>query len=546
MTTNDPQAPLPDEALIALARRSFAVFVRVIFPILNPGVAYQHNWHVDAIAHALEKVWLGETKRLIITLPPRHLKSLITSVAFPAFLLGHDPTRRILCLSYAQDLATKFHNEFRQLIEHPLYQLIFAGARIGPWKDTGQEVILAGNGSRFAGSVGGTLTGRGGDILIFDDPLKAQDAHSDVKRASVNEWMSGTAMSRLDDKANGAVVLVMQRLHVHDPVGTMLARAPEEWEVLDLPAIADADRIVPIGPKETYLWPAGEALHPAREPVEVLDRIRRDLGTAVFEAQYLQRPSPPEGNILRRSWLRYYDPLPDLAGARIIQSWDTASKVSLENDYSVCVTLAELHGVFYVLDVARAKLTYPALRLRAIELAKRHRPQILVIEEAGVGVGLVQDLRRERLNPIGITPRESKDDRVRFQSPKFESGRVLLPSRAPWATDLVAELLGFPHGAHDDQVDALCQALAASDRPQVRVSVYDRFGRLIYSTGKARPEPLQGGADGAASEPAPIPPVDSARTAFPRPDDDHGYPKPSITTLGPTPPRPVKRKKDEP
>jgi hypothetical protein len=161
-------------------------------------------------------------------------------------------------------------------------------------------------------------------------------------------------------------------------------------------------------------------------------------------------------------------------------------------------------------------------------------------------MGLIDHLKRERLNPIGINPRDSKADRVRFQTPKFESGKVLFSARATWTADLVAELLSFPHGAHDDQVDALCQALAASDWPRVRVAIYDRFTRLIYSTDQARPVPPQEGSGGSASEPGPILTADGEQRKLQSTDDDHGYPKPSITTLGPTPPRPVKRKEDEP
>ena len=205
------------------------------------GGAIEDNWHIAAIAHAFERVWMGKTKRLIVTLPPRSLKSMIASVAFPAFLLGHDPTRRIICASYAQDLATKFHDEFRRVIESDWFHALFPEAALAPLKDTGQELILPKNGSRFATSVGGTLTGRGADILIIDDPLKAQDAYSEVRREGVNDWLRATAMSRLDDKRNGAVIIIMQRLHVDDPVGHLLERSPDDWDVLDLPAIAPAD-----------------------------------------------------------------------------------------------------------------------------------------------------------------------------------------------------------------------------------------------------------------------------------------------------------------
>ena len=436
----------------ALARKSFAFFCRLVFRELNPGSDFAHNWHLDAITHALDRVHRGHLKRLIITLPPRSLKSLIASVAFPAFVLGHDPTNRLIAASYSQDLATKFHNEFRQIIGSEWYRSIFANARIGPWKDTGQEIILAGNGSRYASSVGGTLTGRGANILIIDDPLKAQDAHSETKRGACNDWLTGTAMSRLDDKMNGVVILVMQRLHVDDPVGHMLERAPEDWLVLNLPAIAPRDMQIATGWKTCHRFIQGTALHPEREITQILARVRRDMGSEVFDAQYLQEPVPPGGSLIQRAWLGTYDMLPDLSGGHILQSWDTASKTAVENDWSVCTTWLVKSGHYYLLDVFRAKLEYPALRAKAVSLAKTYAPWRVLVEDAGIGTGLLADLRREGIDAIACLATTSKADRMRIHSAKFESGRVLLPLKAPWRSELIAELLAFPHGRFDDQV----------------------------------------------------------------------------------------------
>ena len=392
-----------------------------------------------------------------------------------AHLLGHDPTRRIICASYAQDLATKFHDEFRRVIESDWFHALFPEAALAPLKDTGQELILPKNGSRLATSVGGTLTGRGADILIIDDPLKAQDAYSDVRRGGVNDWLRATAMSRLDDKRNGAVIIIMQRLHVDDPVGHLLERSPDDWDVLDLPAIAPADIEIATGWKTSYLFAEGALLHPAREPAEVLDRLRRDLGSEAFESQYLQRPVPPGGNLIKREWLRQYDalPTPMPETTDVIQSWDTASKTGLENDWSVCTTWMYHDGRFYLLDLVRAKLDYPGLRAEALRLAQKYRPWRILIEDTGVGTGLIADLCSRGQDAIAITPRGNKADRLRIQSAKFEAGRVLLPARASWLSNLMAELLAFPSGRHDDQVDSVSQALAdeATIEP-VQIEIY--------------------------------------------------------------------------
>jgi predicted phage terminase large subunit-like protein len=454
MTRRKPPLPLDE-----LVRAKLSLFVALAFDTLNPGDAYRHNWHIEAICYALERVREGRTKRLIITLPPRSLKSIIASVAFPAFILGHDPTRRIICASYNQDLATKMHNDFRQLIGADWYKKLFKGARIGPWKDTGQEVVLAGNGSRYATSVSGPLTGRCGDILILDDILKAQDAHSERVRTETNHWVSNTAFSRFNDKIEGAAIVIMQRLHVDDPVGYLLETTPDGWEVLNLPAIAPNDMVIPLGPGTTRLFRQDEVLHPEREPRHVLERIRGELGSAAFSAQYLQAPVPADGNLIKSAWLKYYEVPPPLTGVSISQSWDTASKTGLANDYSACVTLARCEGKHYILDVFRAKLSYPELRTKAIDHARRWGATRVYVEDTGIGTALRDELVRAGLSAIPVTVKDSKLVRLEAASPLFESGRIVLPARAPWLSEFVAELLAFPNGRHDDQVDALSQAL---------------------------------------------------------------------------------------
>jgi hypothetical protein len=206
--------------LEAVLRSDFRAFVQKSFATLSPGQTFTPSWHIEAIAHRLESVRTGEIWRLIINMPPRSLKSITASVAFPAFALGRDPSRRILCVSYSADLAKKHANDFRALLEAPWYRSLFPETRIGPYKNSETEIELTRRGFRLATSVGGTLTGRGGDIIIIDDPLKPDDAHSETERTSANEWYANTLLSRLDDKRTGCIVIVAQRLHMDDLVGS--------------------------------------------------------------------------------------------------------------------------------------------------------------------------------------------------------------------------------------------------------------------------------------------------------------------------------------
>jgi predicted phage terminase large subunit-like protein len=443
----------------ALLRNDFRAFVLKIFATLSPAQDYFHTWRVEAIAWRLERVRRGEIRRLIINMPPRSLKSIMASVAFPAFVLGLDPTRRLICVSYSGDLAKKHANDFRAVLESSWYQRIFQ-ARIGPYKNSETEIGLTARGFRLATSVGGTLAGRGGDIVVIDDPLKPDDALSEAKRSAANQWFTNTLLSRLDDKRTGAIVVVMQRVHMDDLTGFLLGQS-DEWEVLSLPAIAEFDEIIPLSSERKHLRRAGEALSPEREPRHVLEALELQIGGDAFSAQYQQAPAPPGGAMVKRHWIVRYKELPP-ASERLftLQSWDTASKGGPDNDWSVCTTwIVTRKKLWHLADVWRRRVDYPALKAAVEALAKAWKAQRVLVEDAGAGTSLVQELRGRVSGIIAVRPDGDKASRMAVASAKFEAGQALLPDRAAWLPDLEAEFFVFPGGRDDDQCDSISQAL---------------------------------------------------------------------------------------
>lgn len=456
---NPPSRMSNADLLHAILRSDLRSFVQQCFYSLTPGMPFLSAWHIEALAFHLEQVRCGKIKRLIICMPPRSLKSITASVAFPAYLLGRDPRKRIITASYGSELAIKHAGDFRAILAAEWYQCAFPGTRISSVKNTETEVVTTARGYRLSTSIDGTLTGRGGDIIIIDDPLKPADALSDSRRERVNAWFNNTLISRLDDKREGAIVVIQQRLHQHDLVGTLL-QGPEEWTVLNLPAIAEEEERVQIGHNEFHVRRVGDVLHAAREPRSVLDSIKAQLGSDTFEAQYQQQPVPPGGKMIKRDWIRRYDCAPRRTPyTRVLQSWDTASKDGGENDWSVCATLLVDDGTYYLLDVVRRRVNYPELRALAVELARIHSPEKILVEDTGVGCGLVPDLVCEGLPAIGVKVEGNKLARMSIQSAKIQSGLLLFPKTAPWLDDLEHELFAFPGGRHDDQVDTLSQAL---------------------------------------------------------------------------------------
>lgn len=450
-------------ALEAIVRTDFTAFIHRCFSSLSPGAHYEPNWHIEALAYRLEQVRAGQIKRLIVNMPPRSLKSVSCSVAFPAFALGHDPTKRVICVSYGADLAVKHANDCRAVMKSDWYRRAFPGTIISASKDTEGEFVTTRNGYRMTTSLDGTLTGRGGDLIIIDDPLKPIDALSQVKRERVNDWYYNTLLSRLDDKKNGAIILVMQRLHLHDLTGVLL-EASDEWTVLTLKAIADDAEDIPIGDGKQHHRPAGTVLHETREPRPVLESYKAQIGSYTFAAQFQQSPVPQGGGMIKRTWPRRYSVLPLTSRpARVIFSLDTASKDGSENDWSVCTVWLIHENKYYLVDVLRGRFDYPTLKARLIAFAGVHKPRKILIEDTGVGTGLIAELKKiSRYPAIAVKPERDKRTRMDIQSAKFESGQVYLPERAPWLADLEAELFSFPQSRYDDQVDSISQALAHS------------------------------------------------------------------------------------
>ena len=234
--------------LNALLRSDFETFLERCLKTLNPGMPYLSNWHIKAIAHQLARVRRGEINRLIINMPPRHLKSLTVSVAFPAFLLGLEPWHRIFAISYGSELALKHARDFRAVVTDPWYRNAFPNMKIA--RETDDTITTTLKGFREATSIGGSITGKGGDYFIIDDPLKPLDALSEPARTRVNQWLHNTLMSRLDNKQTGVIIVIMQRVHMDDLCG-FLMNGSSEWEVLSLPAIAEVAERVQIGENES-------------------------------------------------------------------------------------------------------------------------------------------------------------------------------------------------------------------------------------------------------------------------------------------------------
>jgi predicted phage terminase large subunit-like protein len=458
-------APSPANMYADLLRHDLCAFIHRSFLELNAQTPFLSNWHIEVLAAKLEEVRRGSCKRLIVNVPPRHLKSHAISIVFTAWVLAHEPSKKFLSVTYAQDLSDYLARLSRTLMTSPFYEGL-SDTRLLKGREAVSDYETTDGGYRLSTSTGGVLTGRGADIIIIDDPLKADDALSEPRRRSVNEWYDNTLRSRLNSQEKSAIIIVMQRLHADDLVAHV--QEHELWDVLSFPAIAEQDEtydfVTPYGRKLIHRK-NGEVLHPTLVSLSTLESQRRAMTEYNFAAQYQQNPQPPSGLIVQRDWLRFYDPddMPERFD-QMIQSWDTANKDTELSNFSVCTTWGLKDQYMYLRDVYRRKVEFPDLKRAVRELATLHRADIVLVEDKASGSSLIQELRAEHFSIVQAAPAIDGDKvmRLRAQTAKIEGGFVLFPKEAHWLDTYLAELVTFPNSKNDDQVDSTVFALAWS------------------------------------------------------------------------------------
>lgn len=443
-----------------MQRRDFLAFLDRAWPHISGGQYLDHNWHIDAIAYRLDRVRRGKSRRLLINLPPRNAKSKTVSICWVAWMLGQDPSLNFVCVSYSNELSGSLARDCLTIMQSDWYRELFPRTIIR--RAAAHDFRTTAGGGRLATSVTGSLTGRGGDIIILDDVIKPDEAMSEVTREAVNNWYRSTLASRLNDKETGAIICVMQRLHQFDLPGMLLEAGA--WDHLALPAIATENESIPLTRGRIYVRMVGDILHPKRESRASLERQLAMMGSYAFAAQYQQAPVPALGNIFKAAWLKSYKDLDLADGGEIIQSWDTGIKTAEGNSFSVAITALLRERQVYIVDVWRGRLEFPDLKKKAIELALLHRAQTLLIEDKALGQPLIQSFRSEELPPgvpfpIPCQPHNDKRTRAEGVSSMVEAGQLLLPHEAHWLGEFKSELLSFPSGRYDDQVDALSQML---------------------------------------------------------------------------------------
>lgn len=441
----------------ALCEKHLYYFVKLGWRHVDPAELID-DWHIKVICDELEGLWHSDTLRLIINIPPRCLKSTICSVFFPVWCWIQDPATKLLTGSYAQSLATRDTTKSRNLIKSNWFQELW-GESFKFSTDQNQKTYYKNseNGERISFSVGGALTGAGGDIIIIDDPINAMDANSLVKRDHVNTWFSESLTTRLNDPATGRILVIMQRLHQQDLTGYLISDPNTSYKQIILPMRYEGDKNEYDARKNV-----GEILT-LRHTDKTLSQLESDLGSYATAGQLQQRPSPREGGIIKNKWVKYYLELPKVK--KWSWSWDTAIKEGQQNDYSVGTLWAECEDGYYLVDMYRAKLEYPELRNQVRILYEKQNCSEVLVEDKASGQQIVQDFKRIGKMPVipmipGKDMPRSKLERVELISPLFESGKVYFPRDQKWVSSIVDELVNFPNAAHDDIVDSISQYLS--------------------------------------------------------------------------------------
>lgn len=454
-----PRLDLVEIELAKRAERQLSRFVKQAWKLVEPETPLIWNWHHDIICEHLEAVTAGQIKDLLINVPPGHTKSRIVSVMWPAWMWVHKPSHQFLCSSYSGDLAKRDSIYCRQVIQSRWYQQWWSD-RFSISGDMNLKTRFGNNrgGHRIAISVGGGATGERGDTIICDDPHNLKYIHSKLVREEARRWWKQVMPSRRNNPETASRVIIMQRGHYADLAGEVIKDGG--YTELVLQAEQESKSVITY-PRTGRVQSRkdGDLLWPERFNAKVLGELREELGPYAYAAQYQQTPVPEGGGIIKAEWWKHYDQLPNITS--VIHSWDTAFKAKQDNDFSACVTVGEFAGRYYIIDVFKKRMEYPELREKCQAIDKAYpNTTATLIEDHASGQSLVQDMKQ--LHGMTVLPVRADTDkvsRVHAVTALIEAGKVWIPRKAHWIAEFVRECTEFPYSEHDDQVDALSQAL---------------------------------------------------------------------------------------
>ena len=450
-----------------------SAFFQAAFPIIDPGAKYMHNWHVDLVCEYLEACYEREITKLIINIPPRTVKSNAVTVAWPAWILGHDPSERIICASHSGSLSTSHSVDCRTIIKSEWYQALFPETRLADEQDAKTLYYTTQRGHRLSTSVGGSVVGEGGNILIGDDLIDPEKALSQTTRETTNNWLDRVWPMRKNDPNNAVEILVMQRVHVDDPAGHLM-KNDSSWELLSIPQEAEGRTVITF-PRSgrKVIREDGSLMHPERVGSDMVANYKTRLGSYGYSAQQQQRPSPKGGGMVKIKWFRRYNQMPAKeAISKIWVSIDTATKDKEINDPTGVAIWVETESGLSLIEYVSKKLLYPSMKRMVVGIAEKYReydkPMELLVEDKGNGSALIADLREStNYAIISMEPTGQGDKGVRIsnESAVIESGKCLLPEQSPWLHDWEQEVMNFPNAPHDEAIDTMSQFLRRVREP---------------------------------------------------------------------------------